>query len=144
MRSLRFKAAKSRSMSSDGDPEVELIPFENPADPECRLFIPQIRWPHPEDGGAAEAGLAEFLRERLLPHGLPHSVYVARCTPGEFGNKRGEEDAGRKFKWNRKSQSFSFQCAAIIGLLNQDRKCRAKNFLSCTALPVETGIFSSD
>ena len=81
-------------MSSD-DPEVELISFANPADPECRLFIPQIRWP-PEEGGS-EAELAEFLRERLLPHGLPHSVYVARCTPGEFGNKRCEEDAGGKF-----------------------------------------------
>ena len=30
---------------------------------------------------------------RLLPHGLPHSVYVARCTPGEYGNKLDEDDA---------------------------------------------------
>ena len=69
--------------------EVELISFENPTNPDCRLFIPQIHWP-----AGSESELAEFLRERLLPHGLPHSVYVAKCTPGEYGNKVDEDDAG--------------------------------------------------
>ena len=75
-------------MSSES-PEVELISFENPANPECRLFIPQIHWPAP----GSESELVEFLRERLLPHGLLHSVYVAKCTPGEYGNKLDEDDA---------------------------------------------------
>ena len=80
-------------------PEVELISFENPTNPECRLFIPQIRWTA-ESGSEAELG--EFLRERLLPHGLPHSVYAAKCTPGEYGNKVDEEDAD--------SMHFAFIC----------------------------------
>lgn len=73
-------------------PEVELISFENPTNPECRLFVPQIHWP-----SGSESELAEFLRERLLPHGLPHSVYVAKCTPGEYGNKPDEDDADSRY-----------------------------------------------
>ena len=80
--SIRFKVMSEST-------EVELISFENPSNPECRLFIPHIRWPAP----GTESELAEFLRGRLLPHGLPHSVYVARCTPGEYGNKLDEDDA---------------------------------------------------
>ena len=79
--SFRFKVMSESS-------EVDLISFENPTNPDCRLFIPKIHWP-----AGSESELAEFLRERLLPHGLPHSVYVAKCTPGEYGNKVDEDDA---------------------------------------------------
>ena len=90
LRSNQHKAVVSirfRVMSESHG--VELISFENPSNPECRLFIPHIHWPAP----GSESELAELLRERLLPHGLPHSVYVARCTPGEYGNKLDEDDA---------------------------------------------------
>ena len=102
-------------------PEVELISFENPTNPECRLFIPQIRWTA-ESGSEAELG--EFLRERLLPHGLPHSVYAAKCTPGEYGNKVDEDDAD--------SMHFAFISfySPRNGYMSKIRRCRLNVILS--------------